>query len=610
MRFQQGAARKPDLHSHARPARVLQRACACGQHTHGESECAECRKKQAGALQRAASGPAANVAPPIVHDVLRAPGQPLDVATRAFMEPRFGGWHTDVHPVDASPQRSTAGLAIESHEAVSEREAEVISTRVTRTPDAAAQPRGFDFSRVRVHNDERAAESARSVGALAYTVGEHVVFGAGQYAPGSPGGQQLLAHELTHVIQQRGASGLQQRALQRRGGTAGGFFSNFGRSFVGLFGAEIGFSEDTLQSYLKTLDTTGDIEDDFDSDDKARAIVMAWRVGGSPYVLTAQRKALLIREMQSGPTGDDDEQAILEILERSYTSELAYIFGAGGVAARELNGDFHGQEWDWLQDFYVRRFTGGMAAVLKGSIQPIGQPVDFGTDIRAGSLIDSTLPGAVGEWNVACVLGILCSQDRGVVAQLPNLTVRVANTVTEVYWEFDGTAWSRKTRSRGAFSNADERVIGLKQSASCAIAASNIIHEVRHQNQPDQWTTLEKEKDAYTFEEDWTIQRGLPGRSKFRTTQPDGKETTNASAIDSYVRNRYSGGTAAPGEQVIGHTTAGNAQVRRPNGSRYERAPQPGDSHQDFEQTKQGLDSLPTIRKEQWICPSTKGGGS
>jgi hypothetical protein len=101
-------------------------------------------------LQRSAvaNGPA--IAPPIMQDVLRSPGQPLDSATRAFMEPRFG----------------------------------------------------HDFSGVRVHTDAQAAESARSVNALAYTVGSNVVFGAGQYAPGTVAGQRLLAHELTHVVQQ------------------------------------------------------------------------------------------------------------------------------------------------------------------------------------------------------------------------------------------------------------------------------------------------------------------------------------------------------------------------------------------------------------------------
>ncbi len=65
------------------------------------------------------------------------------------------------------------------------------------------EPRfGHDFSQVRIHTDERAAETARAVNALAYTVGRDVVFGAGQYAPQTDEGRRLLAHELTHVVQQ------------------------------------------------------------------------------------------------------------------------------------------------------------------------------------------------------------------------------------------------------------------------------------------------------------------------------------------------------------------------------------------------------------------------
>jgi hypothetical protein len=59
-----------------------------------------------------------------------------------------------------------------------------------------------DFSGVRVHTDNRADQSARAVNALAYTVGHDIVFSAGQYNPASTQGQRLMAHELTHVIQQ------------------------------------------------------------------------------------------------------------------------------------------------------------------------------------------------------------------------------------------------------------------------------------------------------------------------------------------------------------------------------------------------------------------------
>ena len=69
---------------------------------------------------------------------------------------------------------------------------------------------GHDFSGVRVHADDRAAEAARSLSAEAYASGHNLVFGRGRYSPGTPQGQRLLAHELAHVVQQR--SGLSANA--------------------------------------------------------------------------------------------------------------------------------------------------------------------------------------------------------------------------------------------------------------------------------------------------------------------------------------------------------------------------------------------------------------
>ena len=133
---------------------LLQRTCACGSTPGPDGECAACRAGRLARQRTAAVGPAAPATvPPVVHDVLRSPGRPLDPAARAFMELRFG----------------------------------------------------HDFSLVRVHTDAQSAASARAVDALAYTVGRDVVFGAGQYAPHSPAGRRLLAHELAHVAQQSGA---------------------------------------------------------------------------------------------------------------------------------------------------------------------------------------------------------------------------------------------------------------------------------------------------------------------------------------------------------------------------------------------------------------------
>lgn len=89
------------------------------------------------------------------------------------------------------------------------------------------EPRfGYDFSNVRVHNDSAAVQSAQSINALAYTSGTNIVFNQGQFAPESAGGKQLLAHELTHVVQQNGSgSSVQQKAgniVQRLPGSAAG----------------------------------------------------------------------------------------------------------------------------------------------------------------------------------------------------------------------------------------------------------------------------------------------------------------------------------------------------------------------------------------------------
>ena len=144
---------------------LLQRKCACGKAVAEGEKCDDCEKK----LRRKQSNASrTSEVPSIVNEVLASPGQPMDASTRAFMEPRFG----------------------------------------------------HDFSRVRIHNDARAAQSARAVNALAYTVGANVVFAAGQYEPRTPWGQHLIAHELTHVLQQ-GAE-LKARAI-----VLGGSFDRF-----------------------------------------------------------------------------------------------------------------------------------------------------------------------------------------------------------------------------------------------------------------------------------------------------------------------------------------------------------------------------------------------
>lgn len=136
------------------PEPQLQRACACGggcPKCQAEQRSQEHKRLQTKRVQASDTGKIA--APPIVHEVLRSSGQPLDTRTRAFMEPRVG----------------------------------------------------YDFSRVRVHTDVQSADSAQALHARAFTLGSDIMFGTGQYEPETRQGRRLIAHELAHVVQQSNA---------------------------------------------------------------------------------------------------------------------------------------------------------------------------------------------------------------------------------------------------------------------------------------------------------------------------------------------------------------------------------------------------------------------
>jgi hypothetical protein len=132
------------------PEPAIQRTCAaCAS---AASPCPACESKDEALVQRKTdgnSGGASSVPDTFVRNL--GPGQPLDSATRAFFEPRFGR----------------------------------------------------DFGHVRVHAGSSAADKAREIHARAFTAGPNIVFGSNQYRPHSPAGQRLLAHELTHTLQQR-----------------------------------------------------------------------------------------------------------------------------------------------------------------------------------------------------------------------------------------------------------------------------------------------------------------------------------------------------------------------------------------------------------------------
>jgi len=332
---------------------VLQRKCACGNEAMGGGECAECQKKNQELQRKAVDSSKSGGIPPIVDEVLRSTAEPLQESTRALMEPRFG----------------------------------------------------HDFSGVRVHTDERAAESAEAVNAHAYTVGQDVVFAPGKYQPSTEPGNALIAHELSHVLQQESVSGQPAKAIsdpadsseREADAVAGSVLRNepvalnqapsaamqalsveeglaigggivAGTTVLGGIGVGIAalagafdksiFTDDELKAYLTTLAKTGRIEDHRNSDNKARDIVRRWEKKESGYDINQgftagdaklsgfDLKFLLIDEMITGVVGDDDEQAILKILRAESKEDRNKL--AEKIGYDRLYNKFDGKELDEL----------------------------------------------------------------------------------------------------------------------------------------------------------------------------------------------------------------------------------------------------------------------
>ncbi len=174
--------------------------------------------------------------------------------------------------------------------------------RLPATTRTELEPRlGHDLASVRVHRDAPAAQAAHGVGARAFTVGRHVVFGAGQYAPESSSGRRLLAHELTHVAQQSGSGAA---ALQRAPWGA----CPPGAHLTGARPDRYGAAELAMAGYYKTtfsshcVATNLDLFEELDCAGAAgRAFATHFRSGRSP------RKQRQVRPTGKVPSLDPDD---------------------------------------------------------------------------------------------------------------------------------------------------------------------------------------------------------------------------------------------------------------------------------------------------------------
>ena len=226
---------------------------------------------------------------------------------------------------------------------------------------------GFDFGHVRIHADSTADESARALGAVAYSVGRDVVFSAGAYSPASATGQWLLAHELAHVVQQGGAGD---------GATAMPVVHRVQRKT----GAPP--KPDPLGTALR-----GD-------DDDARALTKS--PGWTALKLEPPDAATLLIHLLKGATWDDDERAGLRILEkmasRAKLDDTLQDLDARRRYAQLLE-DYDGSEYGQLLDLLSKNL-----ATVPGKLRLLDEfismrSLDSREEKAVVVLLERTLPG-------------------------------------------------------------------------------------------------------------------------------------------------------------------------------------------------------------------------
>lgn len=179
------------LGNSAHPGLLLQRKCACGSPTASlGGECTECKSKkrlQTKLTIGASNDPLEQEADRVADQVMAAPIHSA-VSNSPPCIQRYSG--------QASGRDDAVPTSVDRVLASSGRPLQLLLRQEME------QRFGYDFSRVRVHSGAAAEQSARDIQAKAYTFGNHIVFNSGKFAPSNSDGKRLLAHELTHVVQQ------------------------------------------------------------------------------------------------------------------------------------------------------------------------------------------------------------------------------------------------------------------------------------------------------------------------------------------------------------------------------------------------------------------------
>jgi Domain of unknown function (DUF4157) len=335
-------------------------------------------------------------APPAVDQAVRSPGQPLDPAVRAFMEPRFGE----------------------------------------------------DFNQVRMHRDAGASQSAEAVNARAYTVGDDLVFGRGEYSPETAQGRSLIAHELAHVVQQRGAMD-SHPVLQRASKTAktsagefvatdydptrvrgaGGIITGYGADITITFKANEGVDAEKIafvQTALSMKD--GQVYNKFEGDEDEKQVNESRMIpSGKPEAGTHIDQLPEVRTPLYGMTGNrGDDLSEPEPAKRIKLTEIGWHYKDKGGNPQNhdammfdrptlTSGDAYTKASDALKQEWSQHFetsavaiAGNQKGTLYGSVEwgwkksvsdKQSQLSDFKT--KSDTVASPTLLEAARLWNAS-----------------------------------------------------------------------------------------------------------------------------------------------------------------------------------------------------------------
>jgi hypothetical protein len=374
------------------------------------------------------------------------------------------------------------------------------------------EPRfGFNFDQVRVHTDPKAAESARAINARAYTVGRDIAFGAGMYAPGTESGRRLLAHELTHVVQQSN-SGKQPSRLTHCAPTP-----------APMVQRKLGDGHDLTSprfSRLMDLEAAYDDEKYVKKGSKGRGV-----------------------------------QAIQQALYDLGFSLPKY--GADGKFGKETKAA-------------VEAFQRANPPLADDGI--VGPKTMTALDKRFGAV---TLPAAAARaapWTPSCVRSILCPWSPHTVDVLrTRITLKSFKSISWADEKWNGTNWVAAPFIGGGYNTGTE--IGVLNT-NCEKMSEILYHEVLHAEQPSTHkTTREKESYAYRIGEEFSIAMGLGGRSSLRSTDVQGRQFADPTKVGAFVAKKYpSVPKGKSRDEIIGKAaTHGHVRVQRPDGSIYTR---------------------------------------